>query len=180
MVSSIGDVFLNFQICCGAYRRQNEAEIALIEEETARRIEEAIRVRVEEELNSPLVKAVIAAKISEGRQRIAEEVKAQLVAEKEALLTEARCAEEEDQRKQEELNAMLEENQRIVEEAQRKEAEAREQEEEHRFRELEAQQKLKEEAMRKKRLEEEQVKLDQMKVLGKKNARPKLSFSLGK
>ena len=161
-------------------RRQTEAENALIEEETARRIEEAIRVRVEEELNSPLVKVAIAANISEGRLRIAEEVEAQLVAEKEALLGEAKRAQVEDRRKQEDLNAMLEDNQRKVEEAQRKEAEAREREEEQRFRELEAQQKPKEEALRKKRLEEEQVKLDQMKVLGKKNARPKLSFSFGK
>ena len=62
----------------------------MIEEETVRRVEEAIRERVEAELKSDAVKAQITAMIEEGRKRLEGEVQAQLEAEKQALLEEAR------------------------------------------------------------------------------------------
>ncbi len=46
--------------------------------------------KVSEALNSPEVKAIIAAKIEEGRKKLMEEVQSQLASEKEALLEEER------------------------------------------------------------------------------------------
>jgi len=71
-------------------RRQKEAELKLLEEETARRVEEAIRKKVEESLNSEEVKLEIRRRIEEGRKKIFDEVAIQLEKEKEATLSEAR------------------------------------------------------------------------------------------
>ena len=62
----------------------------LLEEETARRIEEAIRKKVEESLNSEELKLEIQRRIDEGRKKLFDEVAAQLEKEKEAALIEAR------------------------------------------------------------------------------------------
>lgn len=62
----------------------------LLEEETARRVEEAIRKRVEESLNSEEVKQEIQRRIEEGRKKLFDEVAVQLEKEKEAALAEAR------------------------------------------------------------------------------------------
>lgn len=61
-----------------------------MEEETAKRIEEAIRKRVEESLSSEAVKLEIQRRIEEGRKKLFDEVAAQLEREKEAALIEAR------------------------------------------------------------------------------------------
>lgn len=71
-------------------RRQQEAELKQLEEETARRLEEAIRKNVEERLASDEVKLEIERRIEEGRKKLFEDVKAQLDMEKEAALVEAR------------------------------------------------------------------------------------------
>lgn len=71
-------------------RRQQEAELKQLEEETARRIEEAIRKNVEERLASDEVKLDIERRIEEGRKKLFEDVKDQLDKEKEAALVEAR------------------------------------------------------------------------------------------
>ena len=71
-------------------RRQQEAELKLIEEETARRVEEAIRKKVEESLNSEEIKLEIQRRLDEGRKRLLDEVAIQLEKEKEAALIEAR------------------------------------------------------------------------------------------
>lgn len=71
-------------------RRQHEAELKKLEEETARRIEEAIRKNVEERLHSEEVKLTIERRIEEGRKKLFEDVAAQLEKEKEAALIEAR------------------------------------------------------------------------------------------
>lgn len=62
----------------------------MLKEETAKRVEEAIRKKVEESLNSEDVKVEINRKLEEGRRRLNEEVTAQLEKEKEAALVEAR------------------------------------------------------------------------------------------
>lgn len=62
----------------------------MIEEETARRVEEAIRKKVEESLNSDEIKLEIQRRLEEGRKRLHDEVEAQLEKEKEAALGEAR------------------------------------------------------------------------------------------
>lgn len=61
-----------------------------MEEETAKRIEEAIRKRVEESLSSEEVKLEIQRRIEEGRKKLFDEVAAQLEREKEEALIEAR------------------------------------------------------------------------------------------
>ncbi|RZS05404.1 hypothetical protein BHM03_00035914 [Ensete ventricosum] len=184
-------------------RRQKEAELKLLEEETARRIEEAIRKKVEEFLNSDEVKLEIQRRIVEGRKKLFDEVEAQLEKEKEEALIEARkkavssliktflmlsfvaqCAliwalQEQERKEREELDKMLEENRRRVEEAQKREALERQQKELERYLELEQIQKEKEEAMRRKKMEEEEEKANQMKLLGKNKSRPKLSFGIG-
>lgn len=71
-------------------RRQQEAELKLIEEETAKRVEEAIRRKVEESLNSEEIKLEIQRRLEEGRKRLNEEVAIQLEKEKGVALIEAR------------------------------------------------------------------------------------------
>ena len=71
-------------------RRQKEAEFKLLEQELARRVEEAIRKNVEERLNSDEVKLDIKRRIEEGIRKLFDEVDAQLQREKEAALYEAR------------------------------------------------------------------------------------------
>lgn len=71
-------------------RRQREAELKLLEEETAMRVEEAIRKNVEEKLNSEEVKLEIHRLIEEGRKKLFDDVVVQLEKEKEAALTDAR------------------------------------------------------------------------------------------
>ncbi|KAL2231428.1 UNVERIFIED_CONTAM: hypothetical protein Sindi_1737200 [Sesamum indicum] len=70
-------------------RRQQEAELKLIEEETARRVAEAIRKKVQEGLNSEETKLEIDKRLREGRKKVVAEVAAQLEKEKEAALIEA-------------------------------------------------------------------------------------------
>ena len=62
----------------------------LIEEETAKRVEEAIQKKVEESLNSEEIKQEIQKRLEDGRRRLNAEVAAQLEKEKEAALLEAR------------------------------------------------------------------------------------------
>lgn len=71
-------------------RRQQEAELKLIEEETAKRVEEAIQKKVEERLNSEEIKQEIQKRLEEGRRRLNDEVAAQLEKEKEAAILEVR------------------------------------------------------------------------------------------
>ncbi|KAH7510801.1 hypothetical protein FEM48_ZijujUnG0086400 [Ziziphus jujuba var. spinosa] len=161
------------------FRRQQEAELKLVEEETAKRVEEAISRKVEESLNSEEIKVEIQRRLEEGRKKLLDEVAAQLEKEKEAALIEARHKEEQVRREKEELERLLEENRRRVEEAQRREALEQQRREEERYRELEELQRQKEEAMRRKKQEEEQEQKNQMKLLGKNKSRPKLSFAIG-
>ena len=70
-------------------RRQQEAELKLIEEETAKRVEEAIQKKVEKRLNSEEIKQEIQKRLEEGRRRLNDEVASQLEKEKEATLLEA-------------------------------------------------------------------------------------------
>ncbi|GJP74744.1 hypothetical protein CLOP_g5285 [Closterium sp. NIES-67] len=102
------------------------------------RVEAAIRERVESELACERVQQQVAAMVAAGRQKLREEVQAQLEREKQALLAEARRKEEQKRKEQEELERMLEENQRKVEEAQRRAAEARAREEGLRHKERES------------------------------------------
>jgi hypothetical protein len=82
---------MGFSACTDVgYRRQQEAELKLIEEETARRVEEAIRKKVNEALNSEEVKKEIEAKVQEGRNKLFHEIAQQLAREKEDALAEAR------------------------------------------------------------------------------------------
>ena len=71
-------------------RRQQEAELKLLEEETAKRVEEAIRRKVEESLNSEEIRLEIQRRLEEGRKKRLDEVAVQLEKEKEAALLEAR------------------------------------------------------------------------------------------
>jgi arginine/glutamate-rich protein 1 len=71
-------------------RRQLEAELNLLEEETTRRLEESIRKNVEEKLNSEEVLSEIERRIEEGQKKLFDDVVAQLLKEKEAALVEER------------------------------------------------------------------------------------------
>ena len=83
------DIFLlSFALC--SIRRQREAELKLLEEETARRVEIAIQKKVEESLNSEVIKLELKRRLEEGRKKLLDEVAAQLEKEKEAALIEAR------------------------------------------------------------------------------------------
>lgn len=62
----------------------------LVEEETANRVEEAIKKRVQERLNSDDIKIEIQKRLEEGRKKVLIEVEAQLEKEKEAAIIEAR------------------------------------------------------------------------------------------
>ncbi|GAQ83040.1 hypothetical protein KFL_001330230 [Klebsormidium nitens] len=160
-------------------KRQQEAERRIIEEETARRIEETIRKRVEEALASEDVKKEMEERLRRGRERLLQEVEEILEKERQAALEEAKRKEEEERRRLEELENMLNENQKKVEEAQKRAAEERRRQEEERFKELENLQKQREEEAKRKQQEEELIKIEQMKILGKKNARPKVAFGFG-
>lgn len=70
-------------------RRQKVTEAKFLEKETTKRLEEAIRKKVEASLNDDDVKVEINSKMEEGRRRLNEEVAAQLEKEKEAALIEA-------------------------------------------------------------------------------------------
>jgi arginine/glutamate-rich protein 1 len=64
--------------------------LKLIEEETSKRVEEAIRMKVEDSLNSEEIKVEIQLRMEEGRKKLFVEVAAQLEKEKEAAIIEAR------------------------------------------------------------------------------------------
>lgn len=72
------------------YRRQQEAETKIIEEESAKRVEEAIRKKVHDALHSEEFKKEVELKIQEGRKKIIDDIAAQLEREKEEALAEAR------------------------------------------------------------------------------------------
>lgn len=61
----------------------------LIEEETKKRVEEAIRRKVEESVISVEIKLEIQRQLEEGRKKVRDEVAAQLEKEKEAAVIEA-------------------------------------------------------------------------------------------
>ena len=61
-----------------------------MEEETAKRVEEAIRKKVEERLGSEEIRLEIQRQLEEGRKKVASDVVAQLEKEKEAAVIEAR------------------------------------------------------------------------------------------
>lgn len=71
-------------------RRQQEAELKLIEEETAKRVEAAIQKRVKEILDTEEIRIEIQRRLEEGRKKLFEDVAAQLQKEKETALSEAR------------------------------------------------------------------------------------------
>jgi hypothetical protein len=76
-------------ICSRNCRRQKEVERTLLEEETTKRVEQAIRKQVEDSLNSEEIKHEIQRRIDEGRKRIHGEVAAQIEKEKVSALVEA-------------------------------------------------------------------------------------------
>ncbi|KAL5145999.1 Uncharacterized protein HKD37_06G015914 [Glycine soja] len=154
-------------------KRQHEEELKLLEEETARRLEEAIRKNVEEKLNTEEVKLEIERRVAEGVKKLFDDVEAQLEKGKEDALTEARRKEEQARKEREELDLMLEENRRRVEESQRKEALEQQRKEEERQRELEMIQRQKEEAALRKKLEDEEEHANRINSLGKNKSRPK-------
>ncbi|KAM7250885.1 hypothetical protein ACFE04_022768 [Oxalis oulophora] len=160
-------------------RRQQQAELKLIEEETAKRVEGAIQKKVEESLNSVEIRSEIQKRLDEGRKRLHGEVAAQLEKEKESAIINAQLKEEQAKKEKEELEKLLEENRRKVEEAQKREVEERLRKEEERYRELEELQRQKEEEMRRRKQKEEEERKKQMTVLGKNKSRPKLSFAIG-
>lgn len=82
-------------------------------------------------------------------------------------------------KEREELDRMVEENERKVAAAQRREALEQQPKEEERYRELVQIQREKEEALLQKKMEDEEERASQMKLLGKNKSRPKLSFALG-
>jgi DNA primase large subunit len=74
----------------GSTKSQREEELKLLEEETARRIEEAIRKNVEEKLNSEEAKLEIERRVAEGVKKLFDDVEVQLEKEKQDALTDAR------------------------------------------------------------------------------------------
>lgn len=88
LIGSVAIFSLTFFYCFA--RRQQELELNLIEEETAKRVEAEIQKKVEESLNSEEIKLEIERRLEEGRKKLVTEVAAQLEKEKEAALIEAR------------------------------------------------------------------------------------------
>lgn len=86
-IRTVLNFLINFVI---SDRRQQEAELKLIEEETARRVEEAIRKKIEASLNSEEIRVEIQRRLEEGRRRLQDEVAAQLEKEKEEAVIEAK------------------------------------------------------------------------------------------
>ncbi|CAL1357467.1 unnamed protein product [Linum trigynum] len=160
-------------------RQQHEAEVKLVVEETAKRLEEAIQRKVEESLASEEIKQYLQRHLNEGRKALMDEVAAQLKKEKEAVATETRQIEERAHKEKEMQERIVEAKERKVEEALRKEALEQMRREEERYRELEELQRQKEEAMRRKKQQEEEERSKQIKLLGKNKSRPKLSFAIG-
>lgn len=76
--------------CSFSLRRQEEAELKLIEEETAKRVEDAIKRKVDESLNTEEIKLEIRRRLEEGRKKLVNEVAAQLEKEKESALIESK------------------------------------------------------------------------------------------
>jgi len=72
-----------------ANRRQQEAELKLIAEETAKRVEEAIQKKVAESLESEEIKLEIQKLLEEGQKKLREEVTVELEKEKQAALLDA-------------------------------------------------------------------------------------------
>ncbi|KAL9265188.1 hypothetical protein AKJ16_DCAP25593, partial [Drosera capensis] len=150
---------------------QNEVDLKLLEEEAARRIEEAIRDNVVQKLNSEDVKMEISRRIEQCRKKLFDGIAAQLKKEKETALMEARQKEEQARKEREELDRMLEENRRRVEEAQK----SFHKKEEERQRELEMIQRHKEESARRKKLEEEEERPNILLLCNKNKTWPKAS-----
>lgn len=96
----------------------------MIEEETARRVEEEIRSRVEAALNSDAVQKVIHQRLKDERAKLEARVTEQLRLEEKALLDTAHAKRDKEKSEKEALERMLAENAQRVEEAQRA-AEAR-------------------------------------------------------
>lgn len=71
-------------------RRQEEAELRLIEEETAKRVEDAIKRKVDESLNKEEIMIEIRRRLEDGRKKLVNEVAAQLEKEKESALIESK------------------------------------------------------------------------------------------
>ena len=71
-------------------RLQHEAELKRLEEETAWRIEEAVRKNVEERMNTEEAKAEIERRTKEAYEKMLLDVEIQLKNEKESALNEAR------------------------------------------------------------------------------------------
>ncbi|CAI0387476.1 unnamed protein product [Linum tenue] len=161
------------------FRQQHEAEVKLVVEETAKRLEEAIQRKVEESLASEEIKQYLQRHLNEGRKALIDEVAAQLKKEKEAVATETKQIEERAHKEKEMQERIVEAKERKVEEALRKEALEQMRREEERYRELEELQRQKEEAMRRKKQQEEEERSKQIKLLGKNKSRPKLSFAIG-
>jgi arginine/glutamate-rich protein 1 len=64
--------------------------LKLIDEETTKRVEEAIRREVEVSMHSEEIKLEVQRRLEEGRKRLHDEVAAQLEKEKESAIIEAR------------------------------------------------------------------------------------------
>lgn len=71
-------------------RLQLEEELKRLEEETARRLEEAIQKNFDEKMNSDEVKREIQRRTEEGLKKLFDDVTAQLELETKAALNEAR------------------------------------------------------------------------------------------
>lgn len=70
--------------------RQKEVEVRLLEEETTKRVEQAIRKKVEQSLSCDKIKHEIQRPIEEGQTRIHEEVEVQIEKEKGATLNDVK------------------------------------------------------------------------------------------
>ncbi|KAF5839502.1 arginine and glutamate-rich 1-domain-containing protein [Dunaliella salina] len=100
------------------------SQLASLEEEVLKNVEEAVRIKVEEAMGSEEVKQRIAARLREERSKLEAAVNAQVEEEKAALMERKRREQEEAKRKQDELEKILAENRRKVEEAQKRAAQA--------------------------------------------------------
>mmetsp|Transcript_18086 Transcript_18086/g.58516 ORF Transcript_18086/g.58516 Transcript_18086/m.58516 type:complete len:131 (+) Transcript_18086:853-1245(+) len=130
-------------------------------------------------MGSEEVARQIEARLKAERAKLEGQVADQIAKEKQAMLDEIHAAEAEERRKKEELENALAENQRKLDEAAKKSKEDEEARNQARYRELEEEQRRRDAAREARRAEEAKTREEQKKILGKGNARPKLSFSFG-
>jgi len=160
---------------------REQLEKRLVEEETAKRVDAAVAARVEEELKSERVQKLIQDKVDAARKQMESDMMEELEREKRRMIDDMRTKELAAKEEKDRLEKQLEENKVRAELEQQRVAAELERQQAERLAELQQQQRQKQEEANKRQQEQKTTMGAQEIILNKsKNARPKLSFSMGK